>query len=300
MKRLVLGGILFLSSTFTLAERHPKLSPELKSAQRNDAMVDVIVQFNHKPQNHSAAMSAKIAGKGGSIQHDFSFFHAMHASMPASRLAELENDGEVAYISVNRPLRNKLYNAAGAVNANYAWTLGLDGTGIGVAVIDSGIHVSPDLQTSTTKKGNSQVVASYDFIGGGTDDKYGHGTHVAGIIASNAIDSTCSICTQQFRGMAPGVSLINFHVLDQNGQGSDAAVINAISQAIAVKKQYNIRVINLSLGRPVYESYLQDPLCQAVEAAWKAGIVVVVAAGNDGRDNSAGTSHSAPLHSTSG
>ena len=57
-----------------------------------------------------------------------------------------------------------------------------------------------------------------------------------------------------------------------------------------MKAQYNIRVINLSLGRPVYESAAQDPLCQAVEAAWKAGIVVVVAAGNDGRDNDAGTS----------
>ena len=55
------------------------------------------------------------------------------------------------------------------------------------------------------------------------------------------------------------------------------------------EKTYNIRVINLSLGRPVTTSYISDPLCQAVEAAWKAGIVVVVAAGNDGRDNSKGT-----------
>ena len=52
----------------------------------------------------------------------------------------------------------------------------------------------------------------------------------------------------------------------------------------------NIRVINLSLGRPVYESYTLDPLCQAVEQAWKAGIVVVVAAGNEGRNNAANTS----------
>ena len=55
------------------------------------------------------------------------------------------------------------------------------------------------------------------------------------------------------------------------------------------QETYNIRVINLSLGRPVFESYTVDPLCQAVEAAWKAGIVVVTAAGNSGRDNSLGT-----------
>src|SRR5208282_1418967 len=62
-----------------------------------------------------------------------------------------------------------------------------------------------------------------------------------------------------------------------------------IQTAIQLKATYNIRVINLSLGRPVFESYTVDPLCQAVEAAYKAGIVVVVAAGNDGRDNSEGT-----------
>jgi serine protease AprX len=78
-------------------------------------------------------------------------------------------------------------------------------------------------------------------------------------------------------------------VLNQNGAGTDSTVITAIQKAISLKDTYNIRVINLSLGRPVQESYKLDPLCQAVEAAWNAGIVVVAAAGNDGRDNSAGT-----------
>ena len=62
-----------------------------------------------------------------------------------------------------------------------------------------------------------------------------------------------------------------------------------INRAIQLKSQYNIRVINLSLGRPVFESYTIDPLCQAAEAAWQAGIVVVVAAGNEGRNNTANT-----------
>jgi serine protease AprX len=90
--------------------------------------------------------------------------------------------------------------------------------------------------------------------------------------------------------MAPGANLIDLRVLDQNGSSTDSMVINAINTAIQLKSTYNIRVINLSVGRAVYESYTQDPLCQAVEAAWKAGIVVVVAAGNDGRDNSVGES----------
>ena len=65
---------------------------------------------------------------------------------------------------------------------------------------------------------------------------------------------------------------------------SDSVVIAAIDRAISLKSTYNIRVMNLSIGRPIYESYRLDPICAAVTAAWKQGIVVVVAAGNLGRD----------------
>lgn len=65
--------------------------------------------------------------------------------------------------------------------------------------------------------------------------------------------------------------------------GTDSSVIRAIERAIEMRVRFNIRILNLSLGRRVKESYLRDPLCQAVERAWAAGIVVVVAAGNQGR-----------------
>ena len=112
-----------------------------------------------------------------------------------------------------------------------------------------------------------------------TDDQYGHGTHVAGIVTSDAT----------YVGVAPAANIVNLRALDQNGNGTDANVIQAIQAAVSLANTYNIRVINLSLGRPVSESYTVDPLCQAVEQAWKAGIVVVVAAGNQGRNNSMGT-----------
>lgn len=131
------------------------------------------------------------------------------------------------------------------------------------------------------------MLYSHDFVDakGDSKDKYGHGTHVAGIIGATGKSTNCGRCTRKFVGVAPGAKLVNLRVLDENGNGTDSDVIAAIEQAIALKDKYNIRVINLSLGRPVYESYTQDPLWQAVEAAWKAGIVVVVAAGNDGCDN---------------
>ena len=282
MKRNLL--ILALIGSATLGFAKSKLSSELKGRGQDTSSVKVIVQFKHKP---GAAHQQEISGRGGSVQGNLSLINSLQATVPASKLAELANDAEVEYISPDRPLGNTLNNSTGAVLANYAWGLGLDGKGVGVAVIDSGIHVVADLNATAGK--GSRVVASFDTIGGGTDDKYGHGTHVAGIIAGNAAASLCKDCTRALRGMAPNVTLINFHALDQNGQGTDSSVINAINQAIALKSKYNIRVINLSLGRPVFESYTQDPLCQAVEAAWKAGIVVVVAAGNDGRDDSLGT-----------
>ena len=84
--------------------------------------------------------------------------------------------------------------------------------------------------------------------------------------------------------MAPNANIINLRVLDENGSGKDSNVIAAIEKAIALKDTYNIKIINMSLGRPIYESYKTDPLNLAVQKAWNAGIVVVVAAGNYGRN----------------
>jgi serine protease AprX len=152
-----------------------------------------------------------------------------------------------------------------------------------VAVIDSGTQDSTDLQNSS---GKNRITYKQSYITGvkGTVDVYGHGTHVAGLIAGNGAASS-----GQYEGVAPAATILNLRVLDDTGMGQDSYVISAIQAAIKMKTSYNLRVINLSLGRPVYESYTLDPLCQAVEQAWKAGFVVVVAAGNDGRNDSAGT-----------
>src|SRR6185437_3199195 len=133
---------------------------------------------------------------------------------------------------------------------------------------------------------NGRISYSDNLVVGQKDavDRFGHGTHVAGLIAGNGSQSTGSNFLYTYRGVAPNASVVNLRVLDATGSGTDSAVIAAINEAISLKSAFNIRVLNLSLGRPVYESYTQDPLCQAVEQAWKAGIVVVVSAGNDGRN----------------
>jgi len=279
VKRFLFGLALMVVATSGLAQTS-KIAAQLHGRKDNDA-TDVIVQFTTTP---GAIHRAKIQAHGGTVKDDLSFIKALHASIPASRLDDLSEDPEVTYISSNHPVKSALNNATAAVLANYPWSLGLDGRGIGVAVIDSGVRAVEDLRTVTKEK--SRVIYSFDTIGGGTEDLYGHGTHVAGIIAGNAAASSCPNCDTELQGIAPNARILNFHALDVNGAGTDTSVINAIYQAMLVKDQYNVRVMNLSVGRPVYESYKLDPLCQAVEAAWNAGIVVVVAAGNDGRDNS--------------
>ena len=97
---------------------------------------------------------------------------------------------------------------------------------------------------------------------------------------------------QTFRGVAPGAYIANIRVLDAQGQGTVSSVAAGVQYAVAIKKQYapyTTVVMNLSLGHPVADKYSNDPLCQAVEAAWKAGIVIVCAAGNNGRLNAANT-----------
>jgi serine protease AprX len=285
-RSILVACVLLVSASLACAGPH-KMSKDLEGKKGSD-QVDVIVQFSHMP---TAANHRKVLKRGGKLKKELRLFKSGAYRVPASELADLVADPEVVHISPDRPIRSTSTGTpvidfhTDTVNAPVAWAQGLDGTGIGVAIIDSGIAPVSDL--------NSQnLVYSQDFVGdngGSPSDLYGHGTHVAGIIAGTGKNSRGNSVKYTFQGIAKNASLINLRVLGQDGSGTDSDVIEAIQTAIQLKDTYNIRVINLSVGRGVYESYTVDPLCQAVEQAWAAGIVVVVSAGNDGRDNSAGT-----------
>ena len=214
----------------------------------------------------------------------------------AGTAINLATDPAVSHVAVNHTLIGSgsfvydyLPAAVQPVSAPYAGIApaGSFGAGVGVAVIDSGIHTgSTDLiGNGRNGVGASRVWYSQSFIPYETtpDDLYGHGTHVAGIIAGDGSNSYGPLYFNDIHGVAPGAHLINLKVIDQNGVSNDAEVIQAIQTAIQLKDVFNIQVINLSLGRPAFESYTVDPLDQAVEQAWAAGITVVVAAGNGGR-----------------
>src|SRR5438093_6371862 len=276
----------FLTFMFTVGLAFANPSKLSKDLTRKDptALVNAIVQFKQVP---SELQHQKVKDKGGVLRSKLDVIKGAQYSLPASALETLMGDPDVVYITPDRPVAASLNYGEPAVNGNISLQYGWDGTGVGIAVIDSGITDHPDLKVPKSSK--SRIVYRQSFIPGGTDDAFEHGTHIAGILAGNGANSSGPQYTATFKGIAPNARLINLRVLDENGQGQDSTVIQAIQEAISLKDTYNIRVINLSLGRPVFESYTLDPLCQAVEAAWQAGIVVVVAAGNNGRDDSLGT-----------
>ena len=168
-----------------------------------------------------------------------------------------------------------------SVRATDAWQRAT-GNGVGVAVIDTGIAGDlPDFVTA----GRSRVIASAVTNPCATDanDQFGHGTHVAGLIAGNSLNSPAKQnLSGRYMGVAPRANLISVKVSDDDGDTTVLDVIYGIQFAVDHKSQFGIRVVNLSLSSTVAESYLTDPLDAAAESAWFSGLVVVAAAGNGG------------------
>ena len=169
-----------------------------------------------------------------------------------------------------------------AIGADKAWNGGmhLQGEGVTVAVVDSGIALHDDL---LDEAGNSRILAQVNFTGnhGSVDDYYGHGSHVAGTIAGNGSRSA-----GKYLGIAPKAKLVDVKVTDDWGVGSTSDVVAGLQWIYDNKDVYNIRVANLSLNSTVAESYHNSPLNAALEILWFNGIVVVVSAGNNGSSDS--------------
>jgi serine protease AprX len=208
--------------------------------------------------------------------------------LPNFMLRRLADNKKVASIVHDRKTGGEMNRAAIVSGARAVQTqLGYEGAGIGVAVLDSGVtgwHDDLTYQGNNPKVkvvGGQRTVKFVDFVNGRTMpyDDNGHGSHVSGIILGNGYDTFGARA-----GIAPSANLISLKVLDDHGGGYISDVIAALQWTIANKTLYNIRVINLSVGAAVTQSYTTDPLCLAAKRAVDAGIVVVTAAGNLGRN----------------
>jgi serine protease AprX len=269
-------------------QRPPTLSGDLRGASVRGDRIRVIVQG--PAQSAASTLRGRLRGI---VRRELSGAVALEVSR--AELDALSRDSALGHISADATVTADMSVTNEVTGASAAWkgtsgllgllgTAGQDGTGIGVAVIDSGISPHAAL--------GSRVVARVNLVSWeapSTGDPYGHGTHVAGIIGGST--TAARYVTSAFTGgSAPAVKLIDVRVLGSNGMGYTSDVIAGIDWAIANRQQHGIRVLNLSLGHPVSEPAAIDPLCRAVERASAAGLVVVASAGNYGQ-----TSTGAPV-----
>jgi serine protease AprX len=231
---------------------------------------------------------------------------AMRVEVPVEALKELAKSGATGYLSPDRPMLNLGHLTAttgtdlvrtqpagsivGGLTTNGPTTL--DGTGVTIAVIDSGVD-------SGHAALSGRIAFSKDFTGEGrTDDPFGHGTHVASA-AAGAPAGNSTGTGSSYQGIATGAKIVNLRVLKSDGTGSVSYLLGALNWILSPADptrplgstnptnaaKYNIRVVNMSLGSPAVDSYKNDPVCQAVRRLVDSGIVVVAAAGNNGKDS---------------
>jgi subtilisin family serine protease len=196
----------------------------------------------------------------------FELTNSTAMTVDLQELGQLTEDPNVALVWPDLPVYALLNDSVPVIRAPEVWSLGYAGRGVTIAIIDTGIDSEhPDLV--------GRVIDQKDFTGEGPGDGNGHGTHVASIAAGSGAASQ-----GRYRGVAPEASLLAVRVLGSNGSGRQSNVMAGIEWAI----ERGAKIINLSLGGPPEPGDGTDALSAQVDAAVRAGVVCVVAAGNSG------------------
>ena len=237
-------------------------------------------------QASEAGLAARMVQKaGGTVTHELGIINAVGARLTPAQLHALQRTQGLTRIYPDAVVR-----LAGnmpdtdyptVVEATLLHSAGTLGTGINVAVLDTGLFAPPDLSKGTDNRWRTLV--KFDAITNlpvnDHNDQNGHGTHITGILLSAG-----QAQGRLYNGIAPNAGVISVKAFNDQGVGSYLDVIRGLDWIVANKTLHNIRVLNLSFSAPPQSYYWDDPLNQAVMRAWQAGIVVVAAAGNRGPD----------------
>jgi serine protease AprX len=246
------------------------------AADASERFVSVIVQ-GLSPE----AVDAAVTFVGGEVTQPLPIVNGVSADVPASSLPTVRSMPGVLNVTRNAPVEflggadNDAKRIQKVVGADKLWNQGVNGNGVTVAVLDTGIHAAhPDLagrvihcEDLSHERGTAAHCA----------DTFGHGTFMAGLIAGNGASSN-----GKYQGAAPNANLVAIKVAGFDGSTDITNILAGIQWAVAFKDTYGIRVLNLSLGTDSAQDYRLSPLNFAVERAWQAGIAVVVSAGNTG------------------
>ncbi|WDV45849.1 S8 family peptidase [Clostridiaceae bacterium M8S5] len=255
------------------ANRQMKLdsvvSKKIKSKTKDE--LPVIIRFKDNDLNSVSNMILNMSGK---IKHNLPIVNSIACSMSSKTIEKLSKNPNIEYIYYDAKVFALMDIANYSIHSKYAHDLGYTGEGITVAVVDTGVSPHADLI-----KPKNRIVGFKDFVNKRTKpyDDNGHGTHVAGIIAGNGYSSK-----GRYSGIAPKANILAIKALDENGSGTTSDILNSVQYIVDTKNVYNTKVLNLSLGTPTNNSYKKDPLSLAAAEAVRAGLTVVVAAGNSG------------------
>lgn len=281
MARFPLGRLLLLLALASLAVPHAAE----RAVGARGPRASVLVQASSLAQARAA-----VEAVGGTITHELGVIHGVAADLtPAQAVALAHRRGlrlygnrgvEVATWGTGDGSNRETYYPT-LVGADRLHAAGVDGRGVTVAIIDTGLFVTPGLVLDP--RGSIRVLDIFDPRNPNRlsldllQDGNGHGSHVASVLAS-------SLQTKdgRYNGIAPAASLIFVKAFDEQGSGTYADVIRGIDWVLQNRGRYAIRVLNCSFSAPPRSHYWDDPLNQALMAAWAAGIVVVTSAGNLG------------------
>lgn len=261
-----------------------------------DPMASVIVR--ESPGAGDAPEQA-VTRLGGTVGRQLGIVNGFAATVPTASMASLRSAPGVVDVSANQRVTLNLvdgvdmklpggsFGVKKSIGAGTIWNEGYRGAGVGVALIDSGVSRVKGLATSGKVIYGPDLSFESQAANLTHIDTYGHGTHMAGIIAGRDPEAPAKVgdgTYDYYLGVAPDAKIISIKVADRNGATDVSQILAAIDWVIQHKNDpgLNIRVLNLSFGTDGVQDYKIDPLAYAVEVAWKKGIVVVVSAGNGG------------------
>ena len=218
-----------------------KLARDLSMLANTTGQIKVLVQLRGQ---ETPAFTTFLQRPDVQLEHKYVNFPVYALKVRFGALAAIVLMNEVDYVSLRKPLKKfghiSITTGADIARASVPGTT-LDGSGIGIAVLDSGIDST---HPSLTNNNRNNVIYSQDFTGEGrTDDPYGHGTHVASEIVGSPIGGAV-----KYNGVARGANLINLRVLNSEGTGDVMDLLRAIDWVITNRTTYNIRIVNMSLG----------------------------------------------------
>ncbi len=273
VQRVACAALAACLLSLTLASSAPA------SARAVERFVSVIVQsLGGSDEARSAVESV-----GGEVTLDLPIVNGVSARVPQSSVDQLERSPLLRISEDENVAFHKAFDGSKTAhqltkvtNSSKLVENGIDGSGVTVALLDTGVYNHPDLA--------GRVIACKDFSHEqGTEaecaDTFGHGTFMAGQIAGNGASSG-----GKYIGSAPAANIVSVKLAGFDGSTDVSHVLAGIQWAVAHKDTYGIDVMSLSLGTNSAQDYRLSPLNFAVEKAWQSGIVVVVSAGNTGPD----------------